>query len=461
MTSNYRARSRQIIDLTSPRRSALSNDLTYSPIEQSAEGRIVIDLTTPIPEQVGSQRIFIDLTISSQEPGPIISGEVRNVMKVTEYGQTPVLVHELPPAYRSVSANYHASISDQHTFPDWNGGNTTNGPASLFSEGLVPLLERPNVDHSMPRRTPFHELPEKPKLGNAISSKLPRKFHQLPERPNFDLRLPFKRPHGLDLLPEQPKDCDVVIDLTGDDWETEDDSDTDKSESILISSAPTSPTLPYPSNVQIDEPTYEILFKIRRRPNALDFAKEMLDMPTISGSLHYHIFWTDGSLPRHGNGGAAVVWKAELWGKWKSLRRQLRQPDHSNLTELHGIEMAVGQALKLVQEDRGVRQTPLTDQVVILTDCTSCLNMIEDHYLDRYRSPRIYLSSVRLITGCLTDLRKMGVIIELHWVPAHSGIFGNELADREARSAARIDMKSRQAGSKNPLHLDIERFVTI
>ncbi|KAJ5114041.1 hypothetical protein N7456_002575 [Penicillium angulare] len=411
----------------------------------------------------------------------------------------PLPVYQLPPAYKSISVTYHAAPPNRATFPVvCNGDTTTNVIPVLSNPDRAPSPEGRSVDYTICRRIPLQRDPEKPNLDQGVSAKLPRMAHQLPENPEFDFSASFNLAEELELLQEEEelerlqeesKGSNVVNDLIGD------DSESDLSKSNLLPTAPTTPTstcptsistsiasttltsttsislpspafpnfptLPVPSNLQIDEPTPEVLFKVRARSSALDFAKDMVDVPNIWGFLHCHIVWTDGSLPRNGMGGSAIVWKVGLGERWRSLRRKLTfQTDRSEFAELHGLGMAVEKAINLVKEARDTRQAPLIDQVVILTDCTSCMYMVRDHYLDRYGPPQIFNSTLRLITGALRLLKRMGVVVEFHWVPGHSGVLGNDLADSEARSAARMEMKSHQAGNEAP-HPDVERFVPV
>ena len=51
----------------------------------------------------------------------------------------------------------------------------------------------------------------------------------------------------------------------------------------------------------------------------------------------------------------------------------------------------------------------------------------------------------------IEKLRKDGYVIELHWVPAHMGIAGNELADKAAKEATGWRLKKTRKGSTREL----------
>ena len=91
--------------------------------------------------------------------------------------------------------------------------------------------------------------------------------------------------------------------------------------------------------------------------------------------------------------------------------------------ELCGIVIALEmvQALGgLVQKDR---------KVIINTDNQASIQAIED---PRTHSGQAFVIAV---TKWISVLRRGGYTVELHWIPAHIGLEGNEMADREAKEA--------------------------
>ena len=91
-------------------------------------------------------------------------------------------------------------------------------------------------------------------------------------------------------------------------------------------------------------------------------------------------------------------------------------------TELHGILQAL--AMVVVHQARH-----RLNRIIINTDNQASIQAIGD---PGKHSGQIYvIQAVQFIDS----LRDLGVTIELHWIPAHVGIDGNEQADKEAKKA--------------------------
>ncbi|KAM0800674.1 hypothetical protein BDR22DRAFT_805891, partial [Usnea florida] len=91
--------------------------------------------------------------------------------------------------------------------------------------------------------------------------------------------------------------------------------------------------------------------------------------------------------------------------------------------ELCGIVIALEmvQALGgLIKKDR---------KVIINTDNQASIQAIGD---PRTQSGQAFVIAV---TRWISILRREGYTVELHWIPAHIGIDGNEMADEEAKEA--------------------------
>ena len=86
------------------------------------------------------------------------------------------------------------------------------------------------------------------------------------------------------------------------------------------------------------------------------------------------------------------------------------------------------------------RQEISIGKVIINTDNQSSIRAVGD---PGKRSGQIYvMQAVQLIN----ILRSYGIAVELHWIPAHIEIEGNEWADKEAKKA--IGWRSRVVHSK-------------
>lgn len=106
------------------------------------------------------------------------------------------------------------------------------------------------------------------------------------------------------------------------------------------------------------------------------------------------------------------------------------------VAELQGIKMA----LQIAAEDweRGNRR----DKVVIFTDNQAAIKTFQNPLGGS--GAYIAANVVSLINKLQNDRR---LKVEIRWVPAHTGIGGNETADRAAKAAARQDHGACQAGT--------------
>ena len=108
---------------------------------------------------------------------------------------------------------------------------------------------------------------------------------------------------------------------------------------------------------------------------------------------------------------------ASLWtGRGYSLH-QVLDPEEA---ETWAIWQALRNILKESRTDRGSKEPEdPCSLVAIYSDCTSALQKIEDNH--GRTSQKIATKSI--------ELQELGIGIQLHWVPGHQIILGNELAD--------------------------------
>ena len=137
--------------------------------------------------------------------------------------------------------------------------------------------------------------------------------------------------------------------------------------------------------------------------------------------------FTDGSVvPGGGNGAAAVVFQGGLAGPSEAA------PSHTLLfpmgpllastdAEVGGIRGALGWLQSMSGPGRAT----------IITDSQAALLALTGSHWRRCRE------SVWATMALHQSLWAAGMQVRFWWAPGHSGVFGNELADREARRAAR------------------------
>eukprot|EP00745_Piridium_sociabile_P027999 TRINITY_DN45052_c0_g2_i11.p1 TRINITY_DN45052_c0_g2~~TRINITY_DN45052_c0_g2_i11.p1 ORF type:complete len:213 (-),score=32.72 TRINITY_DN45052_c0_g2_i11:124-762(-) len=130
---------------------------------------------------------------------------------------------------------------------------------------------------------------------------------------------------------------------------------------------------------------------------------------------HLHIF-TDGSVLKTEEAGCAVVIPSFSITK----RYKLNKGVNSFTAELYAICMACTTVNDMSEPPQ---------DVVIVTDSLASLKALETGPTGSRREIQ-----AEILHLADTIIRK-GINLELMWVPSHSGIIGNEMADRAARAA--------------------------
>lgn len=168
-------------------------------------------------------------------------------------------------------------------------------------------------------------------------------------------------------------------------------------------------------------------------------------------------FYVDGSsLYKSGkrnakrSAGAAVVFQADDDQSWQE--RVFPLPPESDAFTAEMAAIAEGLAVALSQT---LTRPAKINKVVVFSDCREALSRFNE--LRQQTFSEEWLRSD--LNSCLRKLItrsqyfcRIGISIELRWVPAHSGVEGNIRADRAARSAAEDD--SAGPGFTNGVYLD-------
>jgi len=146
-----------------------------------------------------------------------------------------------------------------------------------------------------------------------------------------------------------------------------------------------------------------------------------------------HSFHVDAAVSReHGLTGIAVVHKMHRQD-WASLWTAKGYRIHGTLDQMDAEAWAIWQALEITLEkvyaDRAyVKPLDPCSVAVIYSDCATALRRIgNDTSGSGVVAQNIISQSI--------ELKRLGVEVQLHWVPGHRNIPGNELADLVAKKA--------------------------
>ena len=139
--------------------------------------------------------------------------------------------------------------------------------------------------------------------------------------------------------------------------------------------------------------------------------------------LFYH---SDAAVSKKDNlTGLAVVSKSRDQ-KWITQGYRIYLYMEQTDAETWAIERALDCALDEIRSRTSKGTQHACKSVVIYSDCTAALRRISRNF---------DADVVQRIIGQSLELKQLGIDVELHWVPGHSNVLGNELADMVAKRA--------------------------
>lgn len=216
----------------------------------------------------------------------------------------------------------------------------------------------------------------------------------------------------------------------------------------LVSDAET--TFEAPTRFSTPQPVY-----IRKRKEAKKFANSMISMPSKKYSDKL-IFWTDASMRQTKNngirGGTSVAQQQD--GRWKV--------EHAHVAGMKSIALlealAILTALKIARHNCGG-----IELIFVFSDSEACLKWLAKllalfpameqanrelqaskcyaravvsfsqafgfSRLDKYPGNDLQAALCLQILEAYSKLRQLGIMVEFHWVPGHSQVTGNDIAD--------------------------------
>lgn len=179
----------------------------------------------------------------------------------------------------------------------------------------------------------------------------------------------------------------------------------------------------------------------KRAQEALDFAWKMENCVMKTGSTHRHIFWTDGSIVYRACAAGAVVWKQQP--SWKWMSEGFAYPYLTESTDVvemfaiaHALKRAVDEVKQSLSDAGKDLHLEITHEVFVFTDSLGALTGVERDTLEKGARVRITSEQAHTIIKYSIDLDNLGAKVELHLVPGHSGVPGNDNAHAAAYAAA-------------------------
>ena len=145
-----------------------------------------------------------------------------------------------------------------------------------------------------------------------------------------------------------------------------------------------------------------------------------------------HSYYVDAAVSsQYELTGLAVVCKTHRdyeSSPWAVQGFQINQALGSTDAEIWVILQAMRNVRQQVQADRRELGQDICAVTVIYSDCLSALERIEKVSLSHQGVTKMAIKES-------IELRRLGVDVQIHWVPGHRSVPGNELADRVAKIA--------------------------
>ncbi|KAJ5765157.1 hypothetical protein N7520_004716 [Penicillium odoratum] len=195
------------------------------------------------------------------------------------------------------------------------------------------------------------------------------------------------------------------------------------------------------------DPFYGTVVIDRNRYSAKKLAQEIHSTPLSYDGTYNYIFWTDGSVLNCGTAGAAAVWLNPNRQQWHSVTEKAKsQTKSSEIAELMGIEIALSQASTFIERFQQSDPYVLKHRhmVYVFSNSSGSLEMIKRAHLTPLGRQVERQPLLKKILENSIALRRVSAQVELHWIPGHSGITGNVIADNQARKAANSNKLGKQ-----------------
>jgi len=157
------------------------------------------------------------------------------------------------------------------------------------------------------------------------------------------------------------------------------------------------------------------------------------------------VLWSDGSSrgPLHG---FAITWRRSLpdsWAPWEAAGFKVATRGR----DIDSGSVEVIAVIRSLEKAREIAcKAPELKSVVIYTDSSTSIKLAGSYGKSYGKKmcgmPKMPKKAKRHVDGMLIikkarRLRQMGLAISLHWCPGHSGVPGNELADKIASIAGK------------------------